>query len=87
MHRTPHKIVYHEPSQTYVLITSVKTKYLLPRAQHLAAITAVVLEDDEPFPDTSEREQAAVETGKYLPDTRVYRAELISPVTWETVDT
>ncbi|KAJ3417096.1 Cleavage and polyadenylation specificity factor subunit 1 [Chytridiales sp. JEL 0842] len=81
--RTPHKITYHHHSETYTMAASVPTPFILSKAQHAAAVAAGVLDADSK-PEITEKPEERVNL--YYPQVGSYSLELISPVTWETVD-
>ncbi|TPX40593.1 hypothetical protein SeMB42_g03452 [Synchytrium endobioticum] len=91
--RTPHKITYHSASATYVVLTSTPTPWHLVKANHAAAIAGGVgdLPDDAIDESEKAKKDAPVieerDFGNYLPGVGLYQLELVSPVTWETVDT
>ncbi|KAJ1332862.1 hypothetical protein BSLG_008489 [Batrachochytrium salamandrivorans] len=91
INRTVHKITYHYASQTYVIATSIPERFDIPRAQYASAVAAAVIDDGDILPDaerrvTGIRELADIKPGMYEATVDRYRVELVSPVTWETVD-
>ncbi|KAI8928665.1 CPSF A subunit region-domain-containing protein [Entophlyctis helioformis] len=89
--RTVHKIAYHHASQTYAMATSTPEPFNVPRAQYASAVAAAVIDQGEPLPDaerrvTAIRELSELGPGMYEPLIDRYQIELVSPVTWETVD-
>ncbi|TPX33999.1 2-dehydropantoate 2-reductase [Synchytrium microbalum] len=91
--KTPHKIAYHSSSETFALLTSTPVAWYASKANYAAAIAGGVgempddaLDDDERAkrnpPVLDERDPAL-----FLPEMGAYQLELVSPVTWETVDT
>ncbi|KAJ3211452.1 Cleavage and polyadenylation specificity factor subunit 1 [Entophlyctis luteolus] len=85
LRRIPHKITYHFESQTYVLAASTPYPYNLSKAQQAAALAAGVLQQGEELEIVGERAKED-RTGLYYPSIGAFSLELISPVTWETVD-
>ncbi|KAJ3193589.1 Cleavage and polyadenylation specificity factor subunit 1 [Irineochytrium annulatum] len=83
--RTPHHITYHYGSDTYVLAASTPVPFLLSKAQHAAALSAGVIEEGETL-DTVRESSKEDRSGLYYPMTGATDLELVSPVTWETVD-
>ncbi|KAJ3339361.1 Cleavage and polyadenylation specificity factor subunit 1 [Gonapodya sp. JEL0774] len=92
--RTPHHVMAHATSQTFVLATSTTVPFILSRAQYAAAVLAGVIEEGEQVngqvptadplkPDTGMEGRPP---GAFLPEDRQFQLELISPLTWETVD-
>ncbi|KAJ3220748.1 Cleavage and polyadenylation specificity factor subunit 1 [Clydaea vesicula] len=81
--RTPLKISYHYESFKHVLATSTPVDFNLEKAKYAAALSAGVIdvndEDAKPKPNDND-------SGKYYPEIGSYALELVSPVTWETVD-
>ena len=85
--RTVHKVAYHHTTSTYIVVSSQPAPFKLSRAQHMGAVAAGTLDDpDQPFPDTSDRDKEAVEEARPYPLTKRFYLELISAVTWETID-
>ncbi|KAI9088335.1 CPSF A subunit region-domain-containing protein [Phlyctochytrium arcticum] len=85
--RTPQKITYHHSTQTYIVASSTPVPFKLSKAQHAAAIAAGVLEAGDPLPETeATKKQDERDKGMYWPQISAYSLEIISPVTWETVD-
>ncbi|KAJ3110285.1 Cleavage and polyadenylation specificity factor subunit 1 [Phlyctochytrium bullatum] len=83
--RTPQKIAYHYESETYVIAASTPVPFRMSKAQHAAAMAAGVIEEGETLDivrDSSKEDR----TGMYYPSISFYNLELVSPVTWETVD-
>lgn len=81
--RTPHKITCHYETGQLVMATSTPIPFHLAFAKYAAGLSAGVLDDDDedkkPRPD-------AIPNGRYLPVIGDYSLELVSPVTWETID-
>ncbi|KAI9205850.1 CPSF A subunit region-domain-containing protein [Polychytrium aggregatum] len=86
LHRTAHKITYHHPSLTYAMSTSTKVPFALSRAQHAAAVAAGVIEEAEETEGGNRNSDLERDVMRYLPEVSAHRLELVSPVTWETVD-
>ncbi|KXS16802.1 hypothetical protein M427DRAFT_55141 [Gonapodya prolifera JEL478] len=92
--RTPHYVIPHASSETFVLATSTKVPFILNRAQYAAAVLAGVIEDGEQVngqvptadPLTPDTGMESRPPGAFLPEERKYQLELVSPITWETVD-
>lgn len=90
--RSAQKISYHPVSQTYVLATSTPAVFEIDKARYMAAVGAGVIQEGEELPDAEKKVSGIMdvievrEPGMYLPDISAYQLELISPVTWETVD-
>ncbi|KAJ3031697.1 UNVERIFIED_CONTAM: Cleavage and polyadenylation specificity factor subunit 1 [Siphonaria sp. JEL0065] len=85
LRRAPHKITYHFDSETYIMAASTPFPYNLSKAQQAAALAAGVLDQGEELEIVSEKAKED-RTGLYFASTGAYSLELISPVTWETVD-
>ncbi|KAJ3141416.1 Cleavage and polyadenylation specificity factor subunit 1 [Physocladia obscura] len=85
LRRAPHKISYHFESQTYVMAASTPFPFNLSKAQQAAALAAGVLEQGEELEIVGEKAKED-RTGLYYASSGAYSLELISPVTWETVD-
>ncbi|KAJ3264692.1 Cleavage and polyadenylation specificity factor subunit 1, partial [Borealophlyctis nickersoniae] len=92
LRRTPQHLTYHEASETYVMSTSTPAPFVLSRARYTAALAAGVIEDGDELPETEEMKRNSWvkdsdrEEGMYWPQFSSYALELVSPVTWETVD-
>ncbi|KAJ3100898.1 Cleavage and polyadenylation specificity factor subunit 1 [Phlyctochytrium planicorne] len=83
--RTPQKVTYHYESETYVIAASTPSPFRLSKAQHAAALAAGVIEEGETLDivrDSSKEDR----TGLYYPSIPAFNIELVSPITWETVD-
>ncbi|KAJ3080544.1 Cleavage and polyadenylation specificity factor subunit 1 [Rhizoclosmatium hyalinum] len=85
LRRVPHKITYHFESDTYIMAASTPYPFNLSKAQQAAALAAGVLDQGEELEIVGEKAKED-RTGLYYPSTGTYSLELISPVTWETVD-
>ncbi|KNC97783.1 cleavage/polyadenylation factor CFT1 [Spizellomyces punctatus DAOM BR117] len=92
LRRTPQKLTYHHTSQTYVMATSVPVPFVLSKAQHAAAVAAGVIEAGDELPESEHTKRnfgvkdEDRDAGMYWPQVSSYSMELVSPVTWETVD-
>eukprot|EP00842_Homolaphlyctis_polyrhiza_P002399 jgi/Hompol1/315/HPOL_002464-RA len=89
--RTVGKIAYHHSSHTYIIATSVPERFDIPNAQYASAVAAAVIDEGDPLPDSERRisgirELAEITPGMYEATVDRFRIELVSPVTWETVD-
>jgi cleavage and polyadenylation specificity factor subunit 1 len=89
--RTPEKITNHYSSQTYVVGTSTSSEFIFSKAQYAAAVASGVIDEGEELLDSEMRfygfKDEIRTKGMYWPTAPLYKLELISPVTWETVDT
>ncbi|KAI9344303.1 CPSF A subunit region-domain-containing protein [Obelidium mucronatum] len=85
LRRAPHKITYHFESETYIMAASTPFPFNLSKAQQAAALAAGVLDQGEELEIVSEKAKED-RTGLYFASTGAYSLELISPITWETVD-
>ncbi|KAJ3329950.1 Cleavage and polyadenylation specificity factor subunit 1 [Blyttiomyces sp. JEL0837] len=85
LRRTPNRITYHYDSQTYVMAASTSIAFFLPKAQQASALAAGVIEEGEELEIVKEKAKED-RTGMYFPTVGSYNLELVSPVTWETVD-
>ncbi|KAJ3053431.1 Cleavage and polyadenylation specificity factor subunit 1 [Rhizophlyctis rosea] len=92
MRRAPQCLTYHETTKTYVVATSTNAPFKLSRAKYTAAVSAGVIEDGEEMPESEDAKRNAGvkdedrDPGMYWPQISAYAMELVSPVTWETVD-
>ena len=88
--KTPMRVASHYASRTYVVATCSPVPFQLSRAQYTSAIAAEVIKDGEQIPESEVRTYGLKDTqrdeGMYWPETAAYKLELVSPVTWETVD-
>ena len=89
--RTPEKIANHYSSQTYIMGTSTPNEFIFSKAQYASAIASGVIDEGEELQDNEMRfygfrDENRIQ-GMYWPVSPEYKLELVSPVTWETVDT
>ena len=90
--RSAHSIAYHIPSQTYVLSSSSRAVFQIDKARYMAAVAAGVIENGAELPEAEKKVsdiQDVIEDrepGMFLPEINACQIELVSPVTWETVD-
>ncbi|KAJ3215584.1 Cleavage and polyadenylation specificity factor subunit 1 [Dinochytrium kinnereticum] len=85
LRRTPQKVTYHYDSETYVIAASTPTPFRMSKAQHAAAMAAGVIEEGETL-DIVRESSKEDRSGMYYPSIGSFNIELVSPVTWETVD-
>ncbi|KAI8851683.1 CPSF A subunit region-domain-containing protein [Chytridium lagenaria] len=85
LRRTPQKIAYHYDSETYVIAASTPVPFRVSKAQQASALAAGVIEEGETL-DTIRDSSKEDRTGKYFSSVPSFNIELVSPVTWETVD-
>ena len=91
LHRSAHKLTCHYSSETYVMATSKMLPFSFAKAQYAAAVAFGVIEEGQALPDSEKkitgiRDLTEFETGMYFPLVEKFQLELVSPVTWETVD-
>ncbi|KAJ8329492.1 mRNA cleavage and polyadenylation factor subunit [Batrachochytrium dendrobatidis] len=91
IHKTVHKVAYHYSSQTYAIATSTPERFDIPHAQYASAVAAAVIDEGDEMPDaerkvTGIRELSEIKPGMYEATVDRYKIELVSSVTWETVD-
>lgn len=90
LHRCTQKLAYHNVSQTHVLATSHDTPFSLDRARYAAAVAAGVIDDGDEMPESETKPDTLQGSerlpGMYEPNFQQFQLELVSPLTWETVD-
>ena len=87
--RSAQKVVYHVNSQKHILLTSNDKPFSLEVARYAAAIAAGVIINGDDLPDGEKRPNIDFNeclNGKYFAKIQSYQMQLISPVTWESVD-
>ncbi|KAL2918252.1 mRNA cleavage and polyadenylation factor subunit [Polyrhizophydium stewartii] len=89
--RTVHRVAFHHSSSSLVMATSVPERFDVVHAQHASAVAAAVIDAKDPLPEserrvTGMRELAELKPGMYEAMVARYRVEIVSPVTWETID-
>lgn len=72
------------------MATSQESEFTLSSSRYAAAVASGVIEDGDVLPD-SEKKVGAMEydekpIGQYYPTIPRFQLELVSPITWETVD-
>jgi cleavage and polyadenylation specificity factor subunit 1 len=88
--RTPEKVANHYSSHTYVIATSTSSEFIFSKAQYASAVASGVIDEGEELLDSEMRFYGFRDEhrtkGMYWPVSPLYKLELVSPVTWETVD-
>ncbi|KAI8896608.1 CPSF A subunit region-domain-containing protein, partial [Globomyces pollinis-pini] len=90
--RAARKLSYHMDSETYVMATSRACPFEIEKARYMAAVSAGVIDDGDELPDSEKKVSGIAETpaerepGQYIPSIDLFQLELVSPITWETVD-
>jgi cleavage and polyadenylation specificity factor subunit 1 len=88
--KTPTAVTYHYSSQTYILSTSLPKPFVFSKVQYDSTVAAGVIQEGDELPEQEGRHYGIKDSqrdeGMYWPETQSYKVELVSPVTWETVD-
>ncbi|KAJ3256708.1 Cleavage and polyadenylation specificity factor subunit 1 [Boothiomyces macroporosus] len=87
------KVAYHTTSETYAVATAVQAPFEIDKARYMAAVAAGVIEDGDELPD-SEKKVSGIQDvisdrppGMYMPKIFKFQLDLVSPITWEIIDT
>ncbi|KAJ3323017.1 Cleavage and polyadenylation specificity factor subunit 1 [Boothiomyces sp. JEL0866] len=91
--RGAQKVAYHTTSETYAVATAVQAPFEIDKARYMAAVAAGVIEDGDELPD-SEKKVSGIQDvisdrppGMYMPRIFKFQLDLVSPITWEIIDT